>query len=110
MKSKFKVGDRVAVYDGQRLVGTVAEIYDGVTSTGDVRVTFKDKEMWYHHKQCRKLVKKEAREWKVYVFEDGTISSHASRYSTVFSSASTTNVVSLSSTVIRVREIRGKCK
>lgn len=57
--SKFKVGDRVAVYTGQsRGIGTIKCSSDEL-----VVVRFWQTEGTYHKKQCRKLVKKKRREF-----------------------------------------------
>ena len=53
--TKFKVGDRVAFYDGiARNTGTVDEIDSTVDA---IRVD----DVWLHAKQCRRLKKKERR-------------------------------------------------
>lgn len=55
---KFKVGERVAVYDGfGRDIGIVEEIRDGILSIGS-----EDSDRFVAHpKQCRRLVKKPKR-------------------------------------------------
>lgn len=56
--SKFKVGDRVAIYNGTRRVDKVQFI----TLTGGI-VTFEGPSgMAYHPKQCRRLKPKKRRE------------------------------------------------
>lgn len=61
--SKFKVGDRVAVYHrANREVGTVKDILN----TGTLTVLIDDKWFYRHEKQCRKLVKKKRREFWLY--------------------------------------------
>lgn len=66
-ESKFKVGDRVRVYQGQgapetQLIGEVA----GIANENSLCVahgTQKAYVSYYHPKQCRRLVKKKRREW-----------------------------------------------
>jgi hypothetical protein len=73
--SKFKIGDRVAVYGeilgvkspADRKLGTVA----AVAKDGDLRVRFEeefdgDREWYVHPKQCRRLKPKaKPREWEL---------------------------------------------
>lgn len=98
MKSKFKVGDKVAVYyNGSRHVGIVAKIGD-IYGDDIICVDFKESGLgWFHPKQLRKLVKKEAREWDVYLFKNGSISIY--EYNTVKKETGTP---------IRVREVKVK--
>ena len=52
--SKFKVGDKVAIYCGRNR--TVGEI-EAIESDGNIAI--KDDSLIYHQKQCRKIVRKE---------------------------------------------------
>ncbi len=57
---KFKVGDRVAVYDGDRIVGVIGAIH----KEGGLLVCLDEAyggAKSYHPKQCRRLVKKQRR-------------------------------------------------
>ena len=72
MESKFKAGDRVAVYfDGNRVVGEVASVNPGEdflrVSLGVPKYGFPALDyIWAHPKQCRRLVKKARRMWVLY--------------------------------------------
>lgn len=80
---KFKVGDKVAVYDRTynlaRGVGKVVEIDDHPATGVRVRVpNYQD--FWFHPKQCRRLVKKERRRMWVRFDQHGTVLSTSTRF------------------------------
>lgn len=53
--NKFKVGDRVAVYEYRRVKGKVIHVYN---YDNTVLIETNKSVMFVHKKQCRKLVKK----------------------------------------------------
>lgn len=70
--TQFKVGDRVAFYSGRnRIVTEVSEIDNGILLLKDHDRP--DSKWIANPHQCRKLVKRERREWWVYVYDDGSI-------------------------------------
>lgn len=83
--SKFKVGDRVAVYDnGHRQVGVVGQIGD-TTGSKNIRVDAVKSQLhspwkfsWFHPKQCRRLIKRERR--RVFIQEKDVPNNEQSDY------------------------------
>jgi hypothetical protein len=73
--SKFKVGDRVRVFEGKRTYeGRIESVGSG--STGQrIRVQFdRDRDSdWFYAQQCRKLVKRERREWWICPRDGGAV-------------------------------------
>lgn len=63
--SKFKAGDRVAIYfGGERVVGTVVGFHDGREDMMDVDPGRSNYHLPpVHPKQCRRLVKVQRRRW-----------------------------------------------
>lgn len=73
MKNPFKVGDKVAIYDGgMRIVGTISRINNSDT----VMLELYSSKEHFHWKQCRRLKKKERR--VVWVAEDKSGNIHPS--------------------------------
>jgi hypothetical protein len=69
-RTKFKVGDRVAVYDnGNRDIGTVSFI-DSISGRVTVIGDDSDQTFWFHPKQCRKLRAKKPKPAYVWVALD----------------------------------------
>lgn len=72
-KHKFKVGDKVVVYDSRRLIGKVTSRVEqnGMPGTLFVEGTYINGQPFQltpHHKQCRLLKKKERR--RVWIYWD----------------------------------------
>lgn len=64
MKHELKPGTRVAVYAGERVVGTVTGFHEGDPNRIWVRPDRGNLGLPpVHPKQCRRLVKREHREW-----------------------------------------------
>lgn len=105
---KFKLGDRVAFYFHQgRYTGEVIDIRSNEILRVKVDTPIGDYgDMWQcHPKQCRKLKKKVAREWQIYLFPNGTIHTSATLYSAIGGIGfGGTNVIT--GTQITVREVR----
>lgn len=70
-KRVFQVGDRVRVYSGDHSPDyrvRTGVVVQGPNDIGLLYLRFADKErsyFWAHPKQCRRLVKRERREWFV---------------------------------------------
>lgn len=101
--SKFKVGERVAVYTGGgRIHGVVQEIKGDRILVRSRDDTF---EAFFHPKQLRRLLpKKPRREFWVNVYADGTLSVFSNETSATMGMAE--NMPGSKS--YRVREVRGK--
>lgn len=64
MNNKFKIDDRVARYSEERTTGRIIEVCeDSVLVALDKKYQDATSQWteWVHHKQCRRLVKKERR-------------------------------------------------
>lgn len=64
---ELKVGDRVAIYDDA--IRSTGEVLSINQIDGNILVRGR----WYHHKQLRLLTKRKAREWDVYVTDEGCL-------------------------------------
>jgi hypothetical protein len=73
VKEPLKVGDRVAVYSGNKMTGIILAIDKPTEYSGPIQVKIDDPScmVFVHSKQCRRLKKVRPREWWINFYNNG---------------------------------------